>query len=186
MRDKTSEPTDEQEAEAPDGGAEPTETEEIGLEQALTERGEYLASWQRAQADYQNLRRRTFSDIEAAVRREKIGLLEDMLGVLDNLELALAIEATTEEAKNIQVGVQMTRNQLLNDLDARGVAPIPADGAFDPSLHQAVATVETGGEPGLVVEVVRTGWTLNDLVLRPAHVKVSTLPADDGQAEDLA
>lgn len=161
-----------------------SERDEPELDKALREREEYLANWQRAKADYQNLRRRTLADIEAAVRRELIPLLESTLQVYDNLELALRTECSSKDAENLMVGVRMTRDQMASMLEANEVAPISTDGAFDPNLHQAVSTIPTAEhEPGKVLEVVRSGWTFRDQVLRPAHVKVSAAPADEGDGE---
>ena len=153
-----------------------------GLEaelQELRRRNEELhASSLRAQADYQNLRRRQLTDIEAAVRRAQTPLLENVLLVLDYLEMALATECTTAEAKSLAAGVRMTRDQLVQALEREDVRPIDTRGVFDPSLQEAVATVETTEHPpGTILGVVRAGWTYRGTVLRPAHVKVATLPA---------
>ncbi len=161
--------------------------DEPELDRALREREEYLSNWQRAKADYQNLRRRQIADIDAAVRRELTPLLDNVLGVLDNLDLALRTECSSDDAKNLMVGVQMTRDQMTAMLTQNGVAPIPTEGAFDPNQHQAIATIPTADhEPGQVLEVVRAGWMFRDQVLRPADVKVSTAPAEDSDAEASA
>ncbi|MCP3914168.1 MAG: nucleotide exchange factor GrpE [bacterium] len=156
--------------------AEPA-SDETELQCAVRERAEFLANWQRAKADYQNLRRRQVTDIEAAVRRELTPVLDGILGVLDNLELALRTECTSTDAKNLMVGVKMTRDQMTAMLAQNQVTPIATEGEFDPNLHQAVATIPTADhEPGQVLEVVRNGWMFRDQVLRPANVKVSTAP----------
>ncbi len=144
------------------------------LLRAERERDEYLVNWQRALADYQNLRRRTLEDIEQAVYRERSGLLEEALTVLDYLDMALDHPCESEEARNLQVGVRMTRDQLWALLERSQVSLIEAQGAFDPDRHQAIATVETAQvPPGEIVEVVRRGFTIGDRVLRYAHVKVA-------------
>lgn len=164
----------------------PAQTDETEFERAERERGEYLSSWQRAQADYQNLRRRTAQDIEAAIRHAGQGLLDDFLLVLDNLDMALSTPCTTDEAKNLLIGVRMTRDQMLKAFERNAVTPIPTDGVFDPAVHQAVATIATDEyEPGTILEVVRTGWTHMGNVLRHAHVKVAaSLQEADAPAEE--
>lgn len=155
--------------------------QESPLECAERERGEFLAKWQRARADYQNLRRRQHEDIQAAERREQTVLLDESLVILDYLDMALASPCESPDARTLQVGVQMTRDQLWSQLEGRGVASIDTDGPFDTNLHQAVSTVETvESEPGQIVEVVRRGFTLEGNVLRYAQVKVAT---DPGAAE---
>ncbi|MEE8468832.1 MAG: nucleotide exchange factor GrpE, partial [Planctomycetota bacterium] len=161
---------------------------ESPLECAERERGEFLAKWQRARADYQNLRRRQHEDIQAAERREQTVLLDESLVILDYLDMALASPCESPDARTLQVGVQMTRDQLWSQLEGRGVAGIDTDGPFDTNLHQAVATVATVEHaPGQIVEVVRRGFTLEGSVLRYAQVKVATDPhAKDAGAKDAS
>ncbi|MFN0009727.1 MAG: nucleotide exchange factor GrpE [Planctomycetota bacterium] len=153
-------------AETPEGGSD--------LETAARERDEYLASWKRATADYQNLRRRLQSDLESAVARAKTGILGDLLLVLDFLDMALATPVTTEEGRNLHAGVEATRTALHAVLEREGVRPIPEGGRFDPAFHDCVARVPAEGvEPGTVVEVLRRGYLLEGRILRPAQVRVA-------------
>ncbi len=152
------------------------------LESLRRERDDFLARWQRAAADYQNLKRRSAHEVEGAVRRSLEQLLAGLLLVLDHLELALSAPVESEDAKALAQGVRLTREQLLNVLRKEGVEPVRPDGGpFDPSLHEAVATVERDDlEPGSVVEVVRPGYTWRGQVLRSAHVRVARAPASSG------
>jgi molecular chaperone GrpE len=144
------------------------------LEKLQRERDEYLASWKRATADYQNLRRRLQSDLESAVARQKTGILGDLLLVLDFLDMALATPVKTEEGKNLHTGVEATRTALYAVLEREGVRPIPDAGTFDPAFHDCVARVQADGvEPGTITEVLRRGYTLEGRILRPAQVKVA-------------
>ena len=149
------------------------------------ERDEALASWQRARADYQNLKRRTLADIDAATRRAQAGMLDHMLLVIDYLDMALATECQTDEGKALHTGVEMTRSQLTGVLERENVRSISTDGPFDPDVHQAVATIDTDEhEPGVILEVVRPGWMLGEQVLRYAQVKVSA--ASEPKEEEVA
>ncbi|HTF87258.1 MAG TPA: nucleotide exchange factor GrpE [Planctomycetota bacterium] len=150
------------------------------LAEVTASRDDYVARWQRAQADFQNLRRRTQSDIDSAVRRSQQSLLEGLLLSIDQLDLALAAPRSGETADQLARGVEMTRAELLRTIAGAGVQPMadltPGD-RFDPALHQAVATVPVSGrDPGTIVEVVRTGYSWGDLVLRPAQVVVASAP----------
>ncbi|MEO2161454.1 MAG: nucleotide exchange factor GrpE [bacterium] len=149
--------------------------DETPLEQAERERDEYLGNWHRARADYQNLKRRTFDDVQGAVGRERTALLQEMLTILDFLDMALATPVEHAEAKNLKTGVQMTRDQLMALLERHRVCVMETEeGAFDHGLHQAVATVETDDvEPGQIVEVMRRGFTIAGEVLRYAQVRVA-------------
>lgn len=161
--------------------AEGLEPETVELQTAVRERDEMQARWQRAQADYQNLKRRTASEVEGAIRRSLEGLLHGLLLVLDHLELALMSPAESEDAESLAQGVRLTRDQFLNTLRGEGVEPVASEGAFDPNVHEAVATVETDDcEPGTIVDCLRKGYTWNGQVLRPAHVRVSRAPQATG------
>jgi len=138
------------------------------------ERDEYLASWKRAAADYQNLRRRLQSDIDAAVARRKEGLLADLLLVLDYLDMALSTPVSTKEGKSLHEGVEATRAALLAALEREGVRPLPEGGRFDPAVHACVATDDaTGREPGEILATLRRGYTIEGRILRAAQVRVA-------------
>jgi molecular chaperone GrpE len=155
------------------------------LEQVQREREEFLAGWKRSQADYQNLRRRTQSDIEAAVRRSQQRVFEGLLLALDHLELALGSAPESGDAERLAQGVRMTRDQMLRLLEQEGVRPMasspPGEERFDPSVHLAVRTVERDDlPPGSVVETARSGYSWGDLVLRPAQVVVNAAAGEAG------
>ena len=141
------------------------------------ERDDYLARWQRATADYQNLKRRSASEVENAVRRSLEGLLFGLLLVVDHLDLALSSPVESDDARALAEGVRLTRDQILGTLRGEGVEPTPEGGAFDPNLHEAVATIEREDlEPGQVVDTLRRGYTWRGQVLRAAQVRVSRAP----------
>lgn len=140
---------------------------------------EMTERWQRARADYQNLKRRAKSDYESMLRGEVQPLLESLLLVVDHLEMALASPTESEDAQNLAKGVLLTRDQLVRSLEDEGVCAVAEDGAFDPTLHQAVATVESSDvAPGHIVQTVRRGYTWGERVLRPAQVRVAEGAAD--------
>lgn len=149
------------------------------------QRDEYLASLQRAQADYQNLRRRLQSDIDSAVARSKGPLLQDLLLVLDYLDMALASQVATSEGKNLLAGVDMTKGQLVRALEREGVKQVAETGTFDAAVHQAVERVETSASaPNTIVATLRKGYTANGAVLRPAQVQVAAAPSTRGAESD--
>ncbi len=162
------------------------EIEESPLQQAQRESEEYLSNWHRARADYQNLKRRTFDDIQKAVGRERVALLQEMLTILDFLDMALASPAEHTQAVNLKAGVQMTRDQLMAMFERFRVSPMETEeGAFNHELHQAVATVETTDVPaGQIVEVMRRGFMIGDDVLRYAQVRVAAEPRLESEDDD--
>jgi molecular chaperone GrpE len=157
---------------------------EHDLEQLLAntqqERDEYLELAQRTKADFENYRKRMAAEVEAAVARGKAEVVRGLVGVIDNLERALAaagIEAGAEvpPEEPLAQGVLLTYRDLNAALSRSGVESYdPAGERFDPSLHEALHTRgEAGVEPGTVIEVMQKGFSLDGQVLRPARVVVS-------------
>ena len=143
------------------------------LAQAEAERDEYLAGWQRTQADFDNYRKRALRQQQEFAARGAERLLAKLLPVLDDIERALAAAADHEEAKVIE-GVEMTKSALAAALASEGLVEIEAEGAFDPHVHEALlAQPVEGVESGSIVQVVQRGYRLGDVVLRPARVIVA-------------
>ena len=172
---------------AESGASAATSTEDEGRDltpeehiQVLLDKVEDLnGRWMRAQADYQNQRRRAHADLESGIKRHISPLLEELLFVLDFLDMALASPATNDETKNLVMGVQMTRTKFVQALENANVREIPTDGAFDPALHDATEVRETeDAEPGAIVATMRKGYTWKDHVLRHAQVAVAPSAAD--------
>jgi len=156
------------------------------IEKLTVERDEYVAKYQRAHADCQNIRRRAGEDIEDRVKRRMQPLLEELLLVLDNLEMALLSPAENQETQNLAMGVRMTRDQLLTALGSEDVQRIVPEGAFDPARHQAMAVVEDSDAPaGHVIDVTRHGYTWRDNVLRSAQVRVAPGTPEKAEEADL-
>ena len=131
-------------------------------------------------AEFDNYRRRTAKEHEAARREGRRAALLPLLPVLDSLERALATGSTDRDFYD---GVAATHRLFLAALREAGAEPIKSVGQpFDPNLHEAVAAVPADGEvaPGTVAREVRRGWRLGDELLRPAQVVVATAeePAD--------
>lgn len=167
-----------------DSGAACDESLEERVQRLEQECDELKTSWSRARADYQNLKRRAQADYEAGIQRTMQPLLEDLLFVLDFLDMALASPATNDETRNLAKGVEMTRTKFAQALEREDVRPIDTTGDFDPSVHEATATVDRPDlEPGTIVETVRHGYTWRGNVLRHAHVVVAAGDADAASDE---
>jgi molecular chaperone GrpE len=143
------------------------------LAKAEAERDQYLELAQRTQAEFENYRKRTASQAAQAGERAKVGLLRELLPVVDNLERALASAA--EDEGPLAEGVKLVLTDLQGVLAREGVEALePVGERFDPTVHEALSTrPEDGSESGLVVEVVEKGYRTRDSVIRPARVVVS-------------
>jgi molecular chaperone GrpE len=151
------------------------------LEELRAEREDLHERLQRAAADYQNLKRRGLTESDERLRRAMQPLLDKMLIVLDYLDMALACPTTTDEAKNLAVGVRLTRDQFLQALEQEDVRVVPSTDTFDPTMQEAKAAIERDDvPPGTVLETVRSGYTWRGEILRYAQVVVSKAPAEPG------
>lgn len=106
--------------------------------------------------------------------------LTDFLDVLDDMDRALAAARKAAEAPALVEGVELVHKRFVSVLGRHGVTQMPAIGqAFDPSSHDAVATVPVSdpGQDGMVVDVVRQGYAIGKDVLRPASVVVGKYAA---------
>ncbi|MCE0499704.1 MAG: nucleotide exchange factor GrpE [Methylacidiphilales bacterium] len=132
----------------------------------------------RAQADWDNSRKRILREKEDAVRHAGAGLLERLLPVLDNFEMGLEAAKTATDSKAIVQGFEMVQAQLQQFLREAGVEPIEAVGQpFDPHRHEALGHRETNEQPeGHVITQMRKGYKLKDRLLRPASVFVAKTP----------
>lgn len=145
------------------------------LKQALAEekaRAEnYLANWQRAQADFINYKKRTEQERSETVNFANSTLILNLLPVLDDLERAL--DSISEKLAGLTWvdGIVLIYRKLKAMLEAYGLSEIKAVGEpFDPNLHEAVLYGQ--GEQGKVIEELQKGYKLHDRVLRPTMVKV--------------
>jgi len=143
------------------------------LAEAEAKRDEYLLGWQRTQADFDNYRKRAVREQQAFAARAAERLVTKLLPVLDDLERAIDAAEQHEEAKVIE-GVEMTRSALAGALASEGLEEIPAEGVFDPHVHEALLTQPAEGvDSGVIVQVIQRGYRLGDVVLRPARVIVA-------------
>jgi len=161
------------ESEIEDATERPDAVEDDPVAKAQRERDEYLDLAKRAQADFENYRKRAAKEVVAAGQRAKSGLVRELLPVVDNLERAL--RSAQEGEQHLAEGVRLVHSELIAVLERNGVEQFdPTGESFDPTFHEALSTrSEDGSDPGLVLDVVEKGYRVNGTVLRPARVVVS-------------
>ena len=142
---------------------------------------EYKDNWIRTAADFENFKKRAARERTEAAQFANASLLQKLLPILDNFEMAqnAAQNAEGEKLSALQAGVAMIQQQLKNVLLESGLEEIDSAGKlFDPALHEAVSQQETAEIPeGHVVQQIRKGYKLRDRLLRPAAVIVAKAPA---------
>lgn len=178
--DEATEATTTPEAEVETPEPQVTEATEVEADQplvALQKKYDDLEdSYLRSQAEIKNMHARHQKEQANLLKYDGQALAKDVLPVLDNLERALATEATDDNGEQLKKGVQMTYDHMRHALEDHGVKEIEAQGqAFDPTIHQAVQTVAVEGDQkaDTVVQVFQKGYYLKDRVLRPAMVVVA-------------
>ncbi len=155
------------------------------LQRQLQESREEAAAQQekflRVRADMENYKKRierTYAERSLGSKKE---LLRKLLAVKDNLERALHYGGSSDsDGESLMEGVRLTQYQLDQMLQKEGVELIDAAGKpFDPHLEEAIQTVNDASVGDqTVVQVVRSGYTYGDEVLRPAQVIVSVHESD--------
>ena len=140
----------------------------------------------RAVADLENFRRRAVREKDELRQFATSRVLEDLLPVMDNLALGLnAAKQPGADLKTLSGGVEMVLTQLKSALASHGLKEIsPLGQPFDANLHEALSAQPSPTVPdGNVVTVVRTGYSLNGRLLRPAAVIVSSGAANKDGAK---
>ena len=135
----------------------------------------------RTLAEMENLRRRTEREVSDAKTYGATSFARDMLTVVDNLSRALehlppeARASADPSTRSLIEGVELTARDLEAALGRHGVKKLDPKGQrFDPNFHQAIFEAPDETVPsGTVSQVVQSGWTIGDRVLRPAMVGVS-------------
>lgn len=163
-----------------DFNAGPDPTDDGGLDDAArvleAEIAEQKDRYLRLTADFDNYRKRLAQEIERRAAAQKHEFIRELLPVIDNLERALAVNASASP-EQLRQGVQMTLQQLHQLLRQHGVEPEESLGRpFDPHRHEAVAARRDPRRPDhAVLEVYQRGYRQGDAVFRPAKVVVNDL-----------
>ncbi len=135
------------------------------------EEDEYKDKYLRLLADYDNLRRRSASDILAQNVNAKIEIFKELVEVIDNFERSLSYDAGTDEYKK---GIELVHEQLVAKLEKLGLEKISSEGIMNPNFHQAVITDSVSDkEEDEILEEMQKGYVVEERLVRPAMVKVN-------------
>ena len=170
-----------QEAGNPTATATAEESEDI--EALKAEAAKAKENWDRllrATADLENYRKRAARERQDAVKFANESLLQSLLPILDNFEMAMAATTAAPEGavQSLQEGIAMVQQQLKKALSDAGLEEIDATNqVFDPNIHEAVSQQESAEVPeGHVLQQLRRGYKLRERLLRPATVVVAKRP----------
>ncbi len=142
------------------------------LEEAEAKVAEHRDGWQRAQAEFVNYKNRIQRDQEMSRANMKGDIIQKILPVLDDLELALQNRPADEAWAS---GIELITRKFQSVLESEGVKHIEAEGQpFDPNFHEAISHEPNADVPSEhVIAVVRNGYMLGERVIRPALVRVA-------------
>jgi molecular chaperone GrpE len=145
------------------------------LRKVKAERDSLLDRLARAQAEFENARRRASKEQQDFRDYAAADTVKSLLPVIDSFERALQVKSDSGEFRS---GVELIYKQLQDVLAKLGARPIPAKGElFDPHYHEAIEMVETTEAPDhVVLEELQRGYKFKDRLLRPAMVKVAKNP----------
>ena len=143
--------------------------------QALADIEELKKENLRVLADGENFKKRLTREKEEYFRFATSAILEEIIPVMDNLDLALTHGRQAEACKDLVTGVEMTMNIFLDTMKRHGLVQIAAvDVPFDPAVHEAMGQTERDDlDENTVCQMLQKGYMLKDRLLRPAKVMVS-------------
>jgi molecular chaperone GrpE len=169
-------PKDPQENENIEPENEPEETGGSGnleeqLEAEKQKAAEYLASWQRAQADFINYKRRVEQERSEFNSYANTNLILSILPVLDDLERAIEAMPGKIARSEWGEGIKLVEQKFKTILQGQGVIPMISVGeVFDPNIHEALR--QEKGEEGIILDEFQRGYMMGERVIRPAKVVV--------------
>jgi molecular chaperone GrpE len=144
------------------------------LELANAKAAEYLDHLRRLQADFDNYRKRSIKEQTRAIDAASEPLVQRLLEVLDDFELALMAAEQKPDFDKFLHGVELVYAKLKESLRAAGLERIEAEGKpFDPEQHEALMQTGSGEGDPVVDDVLRQGYTLKGRVIRPSGVRVT-------------
>lgn len=135
---------------------------------------ETFSGWQRTEADFLNYKNKENERLEALSFYVKENILEELLPILDNFDLAEKMIPDDKKQDNNIKGLLMIKKQLAIFLKSVGIEEIESIGkVFDPQFHEAIEEIkDKDRESGTIIEELQKGYLLNNKVIRPSRVKI--------------
>lgn len=138
-----------------------------------------LAVWKdkylRLHAEFDNFRKRSHREKADLISNAGAGVIKDMLPTLDDFDRAMTANTSNDDIVAVKQGFELIHGKLLGMLKTKGLQPMDSKGkTFDTEEHEAITQIPapTDDLKGKVVDVVESGYTLNDRILRYAKVVV--------------
>jgi len=130
----------------------------------------------RLTAEFDNYKKRSRNEVIRASESGKIEVIKNILPVIDEFELALISIGNSKKNSELDIiikGVEMIYANLNDALKHLGLETIKTDNGFNPNLHEILMTKESNQKEGSILEVIKKGYTLNGVIIRPVMVIVA-------------
>ena len=129
----------------------------------------------RTAAEFENYKRRTQNDLVKAKEHGKVEIIRGILPAVDEFELALRAAGNgSGDVKQIFKGIEMVYANLVESLRRAGLEPIETESRYDPLSHEIVMSKESDRDYGVILEVIKRGYRLGSILVRPASVIISS------------
>ncbi|WP_053228420.1 nucleotide exchange factor GrpE [Spirochaeta cellobiosiphila] len=179
----------EESAPVDDDSSDVSEAEDLQkrIQELEEENSELKNQYLRKQADFENYRKRMAREKQEAIKYANTSLLTDLIGVIDNFELAIKSTESSQDFNSFHEGIQMIEKQFTSMLEQKhGLTRYESTGeVFDPSKHEAIAMTDSEEHTeSVVLEDFQKGYLLNDRVIRPAKVRVANPKAPVEESTD--
>ena len=165
-----------------------TESDENSLEQQLeeaqTKADDNLDQLMRTKAEMENIRRRSEKDVSNARKFALEKFAQELLPVIDSMEMGItAAQDENADIAKLREGTEMTLKMFESAIEKFGIKGVhPKGEAFNPEHHQAMTMIDSQEhEPNMIIDVMQKGYLLNERLVRPAMVVVSS--ANSGKEE---
>ena len=146
------------------------------LAEAQDQAASHLDKMQRTVAEYENAGKRRERQNEERIKRATESMMHQLLPALDDLDLAFqnVPEGMPGEDQAWLQGFEQIKQKLLDILANSEVEPLAKSGEFDPNQHEAISNEASEDVPsGHIIQTLRTGYRIQDRILRPALVRVA-------------
>lgn len=149
------------------------------VEQLKTKLAELEDKYLRANADFDNIKRRLEKEKMQAISYAHEVFARDLLPVIDALEMALVAGKnteidSTELLEKVKEGLELTIEQFRKAFEKHGIELVESEGGFDPNVHEAVMQLESEEkQSGEILQVFQKGYKIKDRILRPAMVSIA-------------
>lgn len=145
------------------------------LQQSERKAQEHYDAWMYARAETENIRNRALEDVKKAKKFAVEHFAEEILSVKDSLEAGIRIQNTPEATlEDFRKGMDLTVKQIEHVFQKFHITEIPAMGEkMNPHHHQVISTAPSDAPVNTIIQVLQTGYLLNERVLRPSLVIVA-------------